>query len=493
MEEEKRENPMQNEIEDGAADPAAPCAAFTASTPEEECVEPESDAPSSAVGEDAADAEESTPEADPSEAGEDGKELSPEAEVPATPVWDFGSGASPDACAAKKERDKDGTKRFYRVFAIVAALCFVALVVTFFLGNTGFKIVRTVEKERTVFVHDHDESGTLLSAQEAAARVQSVTVAISVNTAEFTGVASGIIYTEDGYILTNHHVVENGGPFQVMLPNGDVLDAALIGSNEAADVAVLKINAAGLTPAIFGDSDNLLAGDAVLAVGTPANLDYAGAVAFGRISAPLHIMKITDTNGTVVRKMKLIQTDAGVNNGNSGGPLADYYGHVIGMINMRLSTYAGNTFIGINFALPINGVKTVADAIIAHGSFDGAKNPIAENASMIGFSGYAVSAGKWYLLDPESGKVESSDSEQSGYRHAARDGVMVGSVLDTGGAAGILLEGDLILRINGLTMLRIQDVIAEANRHWSGESVRILLLRGGAELEAEIVIGEKSA
>ncbi|MBQ9098446.1 MAG: trypsin-like peptidase domain-containing protein [Clostridia bacterium] len=413
----------------------------------------------------------------------DASEKAPVAEEPSTPAVDWQFGAEPSD--AKK---RPGKGAFFAIFGAVFGVCLLLLAVTLWLGDEGFQIIRNIYNERVIYVRQDDGTSGLLTPNEAADKVKKSTVTIVVTTANSTGHGSGFVYTADGYIITNHHVIESAVSVQVVLPDGRTVDATVRGSNAAADVAVLKVEADGLVPAELGKSMDLLVGDDVVAVGTPAKLDYAGTSTFGKVSATNRLIPLTDTTGTVAKKMTLIQTDTSVNPGNSGGPLADMYGRVVGVVVMKVTSYDD-----IGFALPIDGVKIIADAIIQKGSFDGV-NPIAEGRSLLGLTGHGGEAGKWYsdIPDPITGAMISSDTALEGYHHMACAGIYVTEV-NGGNAVGKMQAGDIICKANGLNMRDVTDLIEEVNRHHVGESVILTVWRNGETIEVSIVLYEQSA
>lgn len=173
------------------------------------------------------------------------------------------------------------------------------------------------------------------------------------------GEGSGVIITEDGYILTNNHVVENAVKILVKFKDGRTFDGEVKGTDPASDIAVVKIKAKGLTPATLGDSDSTRVGEFVLAIGAPFTLSYS--VTFGHISAKGRSFE-GETRG--YSDQDFIQTDASINPGNSGGPLVNLYGEVI-----AINTMIEGMNTGIGFAVPINLAKRVKDHLIAEGKF----------------------------------------------------------------------------------------------------------------------------
>ncbi len=418
----------------------------------------------------------------PAEAGEVGEEKTTAAHEntedvpvedlpPVAPDWQFG-----DPPATEKTAKKQSGSAFGIAFGSVIGVCILLLAITLLLGEGNFQILRTIFTERTVFVREYDSSSGLLTPEEAGHVVKQSTVTVIVRTEEGGGIGSGFVYSADGYICTNYHVIESQKILQVMLPDGEVRDASVVGYNVAADLAVLKIEAGGLTPAVLGSSADLLLGQDVLAVGTPGKVDYRGTVTYGKVSDKARLVQLADENGTVQRKMTLIQTDTSVNPGNSGGPLADMYGHVVGVVVMKVKTINGTTFDGLGFAIPIDGAKTIIDAIIKDGKFTG-KNPVAEGRSQLGVTGRGLVGGVWYD-DPAADQPISSATEKPGYFKMPCDGIYVMSTSGSN-AAGSLREGDIIIKIDGQNMYTIHDVISAVNRHYEGETVTVTALRPG--------------
>ena len=178
---------------------------------------------------------------------------------------------------------------------------------------------------------------------------------------------SGFVITSDGYILTNYHVIEDADSIQVAFVDGTTYDATLVGGESENDIAVLKIDATGLTPVIIGDSDNVKVGEQVVAIGNPLG-ELTFSMTSGIVSAKDR--SITMENGNV---MNMIQTDTAINNGNSGGPLFDMYGQVIGITSAKLSGSSSSeaTIEGLGFAIPINDIKDMVTDIMENGYVTG--------------------------------------------------------------------------------------------------------------------------
>lgn len=222
---------------------------------------------------------------------------------------------------------------------------------------------------------------------------------------------SGVVLTEDGYIITNNHVVDGAQSVSVQLSDGTSLDAEIIGTDEQTDLAVIKVTpTSDLTAAEFGDSDELEPGEYAYAIGSPGGVQFANTITGGRISAINRDLTVND------RVMTLIQTDASINNGNSGGALINKYGQVVGITSAKLSgnAFGSATVEGMGFAIPINTAKDIVDELIQNGYVSGRPS--------IGITGQ---------------NVESADGKVSGVQvysidsraKAASEGLQVGDVI----------------------------------------------------------------
>ncbi|WRS28285.1 trypsin-like peptidase domain-containing protein [Oscillospiraceae bacterium MB08-C2-2] len=207
--------------------------------------------------------------------------------------------------------------------------------------------------------------GKMTIPQVAQAVLPSVVGVVKYERTDFyepTGVGSGIIMTESGYIVTNAHVVENASDIKIILHNGDPYPAVLVGTDRQTDLAVLKIEAEGLVPAVFGDSTQVVVGETVLAIGNPAGLELAGSVTQGIVSAVDRIVR------TTTYTMNYIQTDAAINPGNSGGALVNEYGQVIGINSSKIFATG---FEGLGFAIPVADAQPIINDLISHGRVTG--------------------------------------------------------------------------------------------------------------------------
>ncbi len=181
-----------------------------------------------------------------------------------------------------------------------------------------------------------------------------------------TSMGSGFVITEDGYIITNHHVVSKTKTVKIEFYNGDKYDAEIIGSDSMSDIAVLKIDATGLKPLAIGNSDVLKVGEQVVAIGTPYGHELAGTMNTGIISGTNRKIEVTNDSGKVVKTMTLLQTDTSINPGNSGGPLINMAGQIIGINTLKLM----DEYEGLGFAIPINNAVSIINTLIEYGEVE---------------------------------------------------------------------------------------------------------------------------
>lgn len=291
-----------------------------------------------------------------------------------------------------------------------------------------------------------------LSGEEIYAKVSPSVVSIqAVNlTSGEGGTGSGVIMSADGYIITNNHVVvdENTGVQQdkitVYMSDGTSFPAEVIGLDEQTDLAVLKIGPAGttLTPAEFGDSNSLLVGEEVYAIGSPGGLNLANTITGGHISALNRDITIDD------RVMSLIQTDAAINPGNSGGALINKYGQVIGITSAKLGI---SYYEGLGFAIPMDTVKPIVDELIQNGYIAG--------RPQIGISGQNV-------------------SEQQSAAYGIPQGVRVINVDSRSNAAAAGVQAnDIITGINGTEVTDMDGVNAVKDKLSAGDKITLTLYR----------------
>ncbi|MGW5053781.1 S1C family serine protease [Actinokineospora sp. NPDC004072] len=242
-----------------------------------------------------------------------------------------------------------------RIVAAVAA----AVLAGGAIGGTASAVIAGQDRPATPVAATAATAGSPVDVSAVVAEVMPSVVEVNVATGSATGVGSGVVLTADGRILTNYHVVAGARDIEVTLADGRSAPATVVDADRTADLAVLQAAATGLTPAALGDSSTARVGDAVIAIGSPAGL--RGTVTTGIISAVDRPVTIADGGVSYAA----LQTDAAINQGNSGGPLFDAEGRVIGINSAIYSPASGSAgSVGIGFSIPINTARTVLDRLV---------------------------------------------------------------------------------------------------------------------------------
>ena len=269
---------------------------------------------------------------------------------------------------------------------------------------------------------------------------------------------SGIILSKDGLILTNTHVIENCDTASVTLFDNSSYDAALVGADSTSDIAVLRIEATGLTPASFGDSAELAIGDKVAAIGNPLGETFRMTLTDGIISA---IDRGISYNG---HSMTLLQTNTAINEGNSGGALFNMYGQVIGVTNMKMmSSYS--SIEGIGFAIPSSTIAAVADSLMQYGEVRG--------RTAIGITVGAIPENVTSHYDLPTGLYVSAVEEKS---DAAAKGIQ---------------QGDIITAVNGNPASATSDILTVKNTLSVGDTIAFTIWRDGETFDVDVISGRK--
>ena len=399
--------------------------------------------------------------------------------VPAQPV--------PKVSKAPKAPRKKGGKVFGRIVAAVLVVAMIAGsgVATMYLMGRELKkrdeshqaqlaalekrLEEAEKKSGTVInavtmpAGQTSVSGDLLTpAQVYAANLNSVVLINNVvSNGLYTsgGTGSGFILTESGYVVTNHHVIEGGGKLSVVTADGTEYPAQLIGSDNANDVALLKIEAEGLQAVVLGDSDVLTVGDQVAAIGNPLG-ELTSTLTVGYVSAK---ERDVNTSGFAIN---MLQTDAAINSGNSGGPLFNMYGHVVGITTAKYSgsSSSGATIEGIGFAIPINDVRGMLEDLVEHG----------------------------YVVSPYLGvSVSDMDSESAAY-YGLPMGAYVNSVEEGFCAqkAGVLAK-DIIIKVGDYEVDSVNSLSRALRNYKAGDTIVLVVSRSGAEKKLTVTLDEK--
>ena len=290
---------------------------------------------------------------------------------------------------------------------------------------------------------------------------------------------SGFVVDKAGHIVTNYHVIEGGSnEIRVSFSNRDTVDAELVGSDPSTDLAVLQVDtsATALTPLSLGNSDAVEVGDPVVAIGNPFGLDRTATA--GIVSALQRL--ITAPNQFTIDHV--IQTDAPINHGNSGGPLLDDRGQVIG-VNTQIETggvtSSGN--VGIGFAVPSNTVKDVVAQILRKGHVDHA---------YLGISGQAVTTdvAETYNLATRKGVLVASVTSGSGADDA---GLRAGDTEVVVAGETYVLGGDIIVAIDGTSISSVEELRDAIAAHEPGQKVRLTVFRGAKKKSVTITLGRR--
>ena len=388
------------------------------------------------------------------------------------------SPAQGEASRLEPEMPKAEKKPFWKKpGAMIAGVLVAAMLAGFggsaignavFGGSGGGTTVYQGKRPSTVInTASIDTSKQMTAAEVYAGNVNStvgITTQVTTNfwgyTTQSAASGSGFIYSADGYIITNYHVIESASSIKVTLYDGKSYDAQLVGYDESNDVAVLKIDAKDLTPVTIGDSDNLNVGDSVIAIGNPL-----GELTFSLTSGAVSALdrEVTMSNNVT---MELIQTDCAINSGNSGGALFNLYGEVIGITNAKYSGSSGSgaSIDNIGFAIPINSVRSIVDSIIEKG----------------------------YVAKPYIGVMVSDVSDEA-ISYGTPAGAAVVSVTEGGPAEKAGLQAnDIITAADGKEISGksgLSSIIADCA---AGDKLTLSVYRQGQTLTVTVTVGEQT-
>ena len=314
----------------------------------------------------------------------------------------------------------------------------------------------------------HVDGKKTLSIMEIAAQGKPAVVAITTEmtaTDMFgqiyrpTAAGSGFIISKDGYIVTNNHVIEGAETITVVLDNDDVYEAILVGTDPSNDIAVIKIDGSELPTVVLGDSDDLLVGELAVAIGNPLG-ELSGTVTAGIISALDREITLSSSSGP--QRLNLLQTDAAINSGNSGGALFNSFGEVIGI---NTAKNAGTGVEGLGFAIPVNHAKPIIESLIQYGYVRGR---------------------------PKIGIVARDVSAQMAEYYQLTEGIYIveierGSAADKAG----LQVKDIITAVDGEKTLTIEELNARKNTLKPGDVMTLTVVRNGREITVRLTLQEE--
>ena len=317
----------------------------------------------------------------------------------------------------------------------------------------------TMDLQATPKGVDTIPEGGGLSLQEIYAKNIPSVVSISCTGSRSNSSGTGVVLSTDGYLVTNFHVISGAKEITVLLTDDRTFTAQAVGYDAVSDLAVLHINAQDLTAARFGDSGSLRVGDTVVAIGDPLGVEFRGTYTNGIVSA---INRDVEING---RTMTLIQTNAALNSGNSGGPLINCYGQVIGINTIKIGAFTDDAGVeGLGFAIPSTQVKEIVDQIVAQGYVSGRPT--------LGISGEALSTFyQHYYRMPAGLYITQVDSGSD----AARQGVQA---------------GDMLLYLGETRITSAEDLKSAIYNLQVGQQVEAIFYRRGQQYRLELTVDE---
>lgn len=311
-------------------------------------------------------------------------------------------------------------------------------------SSSSGTISQLVESDKTVLTTDQIYEKLLPSV-----------VGVLTQTSMGEGTGSGMIMNTDGYILTNAHVVSDARSIEVILSDERKFKATLIGSDKVTDIAVIKIKADNLKAATFGDSDKVKVGERAVAIGNPLGMDLSFSLTQGVISAINRNITVENTN------MTLIQTDAAINEGNSGGPLINQYGEIIGINSVKIIDTSAE---GLGFAIPINTAMPIVKQLIENGYVPGR---------------------------PVIGITAENVTEEDAKANGIPVGVYVRYVSqDSPASKSGILPGDVIVAFNNDAITDLASLTAARDKCKAGDTVKVKVVRAGDTLELSLTLGE---
>lgn len=298
-----------------------------------------------------------------------------------------------------------------------------------------------------------------LSLQEIYKKVAPSVVSISAQISGGTVSGSGVIMSENGYLITNCHVVEDASSILVTLADSREFDAGLVGADSVSDLAVLQIDATDLTPAEFGSSENVQVGDSVVAIGSPLGSELPNTMTDGIISA---INRNVTVGGN---PMTLLQTNAALNSGNSGGALVNCYGQVIGITTAKIGDqYSSSGVEGLGFAIPMSTAKEIVELLVTQGYVPGRPSLGMELAEMSAlYSIYYDLPGGLLVSQVQAG----SDAERVG-----------------------IAAWDVLTQINGVSVMTLTEVQTQLADYSAGDAVQVQIYRRGAYYDLSITLSD---
>lgn len=376
------------------------------------------------------------------------------------PLWDFAVQAEADRKAVKK-RGAIGALVYAIIMTALFAVCFAILAALLITGYGN-------EEEVT----DKPQQSVIIDTSSLPNLIDSVKGSV-VTVYTDKGFGTGFVYTDDGYIITNYHVIDGTKSIKVICADGRELEAQLIDGDELSDVAVIYVKNLGIPKLPVGDSDTLRVGEDVIAIGTPNDVEYAGTVTKGIISGVKRQVRVYEEAGYLSKTMEMIQTDTTLNHGNSGGPLLNMRGEVVGINTMKY--YASDAGDTLYFSIQINDAVAIADDIIEDGKYSGNKGSATQGVQL-GIQGGTVYKG--VETQVAVGVVITPEV----------DGVYISAVTEGYPAHGKIEANDIIVSFGGVKTETIEELRAELFKHKVGDTVTVEVWRNGEIISVDITL-----
>ena len=355
-------------------------------------------------------------------------------------------------------------KKFIGYFlSIILALGLGAFGMFYYMKKYPIQNETTTKIEKEVTVTDKGISDGIDNIYDA------VVVIENYKKNKLTGIGSGFIYSEDGYIMTNHHVIEKADELRVTLTSGETITATVKGSDEYADIAIIQIDKKYVKAiAKLGNSEKTKVGDTVFTIGSPMNASYSGTVTRGILSGKNRMVEVSVNSSSSDWIMNVMQTDAAINPGNSGGPLCNVSGEVIGVNSMKI---VQSDIEGISFAIPIEDALEYANKIVSG---------VEIKRSYLGIKMGDLST-SYYNLIKNNITIDPSVTY----------GVIVFDVNNDGPAlkAGIQ-KGDVVIQIGNNKVDNVAKLRYYLYKHNPNDEVEVKIIRGKEEKSFKVILGE---
>ena len=360
-----------------------------------------------------------------------------------------------------KEKKNNKTSLIIGILCAMVIVSIVSSAITYSLMSKGQ--MQLIGANNTTYTVENVENPVVAVAKIAGPSVVGVSVTYYEQSywgelAEGEAEGSGVVYTEDGYIITNYHVIEealnsSNSAVKVTLSNNEEYEAKIVGADETTDIALLKVEAKGLTPATFADSDELSVGEYAIAIGNPLGKEFAGSVTVGYISA---LNRTITADG---RTYHVIQTDAAINPGNSGGALVNSKGQVVGINTVKISDESVE---GLGFAIPSNYALKIVEELKENGK----------------------------IVRPYIGIYGIDLDETLATRNRLVEGVYIYKIASSSPAeeAG-LQRGDVIVEFDGQKVSSVDEINDIKNQKEIGDKVKVKIYRNGEYKEGTITLG----